>query len=284
MTDGFLLSTALAEAGSGRVRYGAAMALYRDNRLTAEQLEVYRIASADDGLDPSKLLADRNLPPVGKTIPSVETLFHALIDEIDLYLSRLSGAGIAEVRHGIAMFRGSRFSPPRVGPNSVVKSQLPAALSAAAKDEPNLVALIAAATPLLTWVTYDLYDRREIGEAFPVSHAFASLIGEDGPIPSRDFDLGLFLIAPHVLYRDHCHPAPELYVPLTGPHGWRFKPDAPLVLKQAHEPVWNEPMRPHLTKVGRTPFLCIYCWTSDNDKPARVLPASDWAELEALRL
>jgi hypothetical protein len=87
-----------------------------------------------------------------------------------------------------------------------------------------------------------------------------------------------------VLYRDHCHQAPELYAPLTGSHGWRFKPGAPLTVKQAHEPVWNEPNRPHLTKVGRVPFLALYCWTRDNDKPARVLHASDWAELEAMRL
>ncbi len=36
--------------------------------------------------------------------------------------------------------------------------------------------------------------------------------------------MGLFVIAPHVLYRDHAHAAPELYLPLTGPHGWRFAP------------------------------------------------------------
>ena len=55
-------------------------------------------------------------------------------------------------------------------------------------------------------------------------------------------------------------------------------------IKPAHQPVWNEPFQPHLTKVGPMPFLSLYCWTRDNDKPARVLAATDWAELEALRL
>jgi hypothetical protein len=36
--------------------------------------------------------------------------------------------------------------------------------------------------------------------------------------------------------------------------------------------------------VGPTPFLCLYGWTCDNDKPAEVLPAADWPELEKLRL
>jgi hypothetical protein len=111
-----------------------------------------------------------------------------------------------------------------------------------------------------------------------------SLIGEGAAIPAEDFDLGLFLIAPHVLYRDHAHPAPELYAPLTGPHGWRFGPGTPLTVKAAHEPVWNLPDAPHLTKVGPVPFLCVFGWTKDTHLPARVIPATDWPELEAMRI
>ena len=110
------------------------------------------------------------------------------------------------------------------------------------------------------------------------------IIGADGPIPALDFDLGLFLIAPHILYRDHHHAAPELYAPLTGPHGWRFGPDRRLTLKPAHHPVWNPPYRPHLTKVGPTPFLAIFAWTRDVKQTAKVIPASDWPQLETRRL
>ena len=83
-----------------------------------------------------------------------------------------------------------------------------------------------------------------------------------------------------MLYRDHRHAAPELYVPLTGPHGWRFGPGAPLIVKPAHEPVWNDPCAPHLTKVGPVPFLCLYGWTRDAQSVAEVVPAADWAALE----
>ena len=87
-----------------------------------------------------------------------------------------------------------------------------------------------------------------------------------------------------MLYRDHCHAAPELYAPLTGPHGWRFGPGRPLMVKPAHQPVWNPPYPPHLTKVGPVPFLCLFGWTRDVNEVARVMPAADWPELEALRL
>lgn len=284
MRETALLATALGEPGSGRVRYGAAMALYRDGALSAEQLEVYRVASAHDRTDPTLLLRDNGLPLPAAPAPAAEDVLWSLADEADYYLSTLSGPGIAEVRNGLARWREARFRAVRTPANAIVSAHLGAALTALSKTHLALSAGIAAASPHLPWVTYDLYDRKKIGEMFATSHAFCSILGEGGPLQTVDFDFGLFLIAPHVLYRDHCHEAPELYAPLTGPHGWRFKPNAPIVVKQAHEPVWNEPNRPHLTKVGPTPFLAFYCWTRDNDKPALVLPASDWAELEAMQL
>lgn len=284
MREAALLSTVLGEPGSGRVRYGAAMALYRDGAITAEQLEVYRVASAHDRTDPAVLLRDSGLPPPDSPAPAAEDVLWSLTDEADLYLSTLSGPGIGEVRSGVAHWRDASFRAVKTPANAVVAQHLPTAMAAVSKTHLALSAAIAAAAPHLPWITYDLYDRKEIGETFAASHAFCSILGEAGPLQTTDFDFGLFLIAPHVLYRDHCHAAPELYAPLTGPHGWRFKPNGPLVVKPAHEPVWNEPHRPHLTKVGPTPFLSLYCWTRDNDKPARVLPASDWTELESLRL
>jgi hypothetical protein len=207
----------------------------------------------------------------------------ALIDEADRYLSTLPGPGVAEVRMGIAAARSGAVTLAPA-PNNVVIQHLATALDQLVPTHPALAAAIAGAAPQLRWITYDGYPPEQIGAAFRTGHAYASIIGEEGAVPAADFDLGLFLIAPHVLYRDRCHKAPELYAPLTGPHGWRFGPDMPLVLKQAHEPVWNTPYAPHLTKVGPVPFLCLFGWTRDVSEVARVIPAPDWAELEALRL
>jgi hypothetical protein len=285
MPDEHPLAIPLGQPGSGRLRYSAAMAQYRLGRLSAEALEVFRICSPRDGEDPAGLLAARgllgDLPALMPDVPGAS--LHVLIDEADRYLSTLPGPGVAEVRMGIAAARGGTVTLAPA-PNGVIAQHLVTALDHLLPTHPALAAAIAGAAPHLRWITYDGYPPAQIGEAFRTGHAYASIIGEEGAVPATDFDLGLFLIAPHVLYRDHCHKAPELYAPLTGPHGWRFGPDMPLIVKPAHDPVWNAPYAPHLTKVGPVPFLCLFGWTRDVAEVARVIPAPDWAELEALRL
>ncbi|MCF1708131.1 dimethylsulfoniopropionate lyase [Tabrizicola sp. J26] len=272
--------------GSGRLRYAAAMQLNRAGRLSPEALEVFRICSPRDGEDPMILLGQRGL---ARELPapsasSPEQSLHALLDEVDVYLSGLAGPGTGELRAGLAMARGKPISLPKPQKSAVVDAHLQQALVQLRATHPSLALAIAAAAPLLKWVTYDAYPAELIGESFRTGHAFASLVGEEAPFRAEDFDIGLFLIAPHVLYRDHNHAAPELYAPLTGPHGWRFGPDASLVIKPAHEPVWNDPFAPHLTKVGPVPFLCLFGWTRDVMQPATVLPATDWPQLESLRI
>lgn len=284
MTDpAALIHTPLGAKGSGRVRYGAAMALYRAGQLSEAQLEVYRISAAHDRRDPALLLAECGLPMPTGAAPDGRAALTALVREADRYLASLAGDGPVEVRQAMARWTGPVL--PRQGPpNAVVKAHLAPALAALVPTHPSLAMALAQASPFLDWVTYDGYPRAEIGHGFATGHAFASLIGENAPITAQDFDFGVFLIAPNVLYRDHCHLAPEFYAPLTGPHGWRFGPGTPLVIKPAHVPVWNPAFRPHLIKAGPFPFLCLFGWTRDVMCPARVLPADDWAALEELRL
>ena len=279
-----LLGVPLGARGSGRARYGHAMRLWTEGVLSPAQLEAYRVAAADDHRPPEEVLLDRRLPIPADAAPSPEALIRALLDEADRYLAALPGPGVTEVRVLLSRWRNGPVTLPAMKPNAVVDAHLPPALEALAADRPALAGAIAAAAPHLDWITYDGYPPDEIGAAFARGHAYCSLIGEEAAIPAQDFDLGLFLIAPHVLYRDHAHAAPELYAPLTGPHGWRFGAGRPLVVKPAHRPVWNPPFRPHLTKVGPVPFLCLFGWTKDSMAPAHVIPATDWPELEALRL
>lgn len=274
-----LLHCPLGVPGSGRVRYGAAMTLWRDGLLSEPQLEVYREAAAHDARDPAPILAERHLPPV-PALPEASPLaglYHALRD----YLLALDHPGAAEVRTGLPPDPG-RPSAPRSNGNTVVDRWLAPALATLDDGHLGLAQAIAAAAPLLEWQRYDAYPPDEIGPAFAEGHAFAPVLGDGAPFAADDFDMGLFLIAPGLLYRDHAHPAPELYAPLTGPHGWRFGADRPLVMKPAHMPVWNPPEQPHLTRVGSLPFLAIYVWTRDVTLPARILPATDWDRLEML--
>ena len=258
------------------------MELYQRGKISPEVLEIYRIASALDGQDPGHMLSEIGAGGIADpTRP--ETQFRRLIAEADRYLATLPGPGVAEVRAGLNQWRGGKIRlDPR--PHAVVANHLADALAPLATTHLALAQAIALAAPHLTWKAYDSYPIEDIGISFAKGQAYAALIGEDANLWGADFDLGIFLIAPHVLYRDHHHPAPELYAPLTGPHGWRFGPDKALIVKPAHTPVWNDPHRPHLTKVGPTPFLALFGWTRDATLPAQVIKAPDWAKLEALRL
>ena len=283
MTDLSDLALPLGAARSGRARYAAAMALYQQGRLAAEALEIYRICALLDRADPGSLLAEAGQPSATALPMAAEVALIVLVGAVDTYLAALPGPGVTEVRQGLNHWRSSPVTPATPRSNAVLDQHLPAALAQLEPTHPDLAQAVAGAAPHLTWITYDGYGDT-IGDRFAQGHAYATLIGEQAPIPARDFDLGLFLIAPHVLYRDHHHAAPELYAPLTGPHGWRFGPDRPLILKPAHEPVWNPPHRPHLTKVGATPFLALFGWTRDVQGVAQVIPASDWPALEVLRI
>jgi hypothetical protein len=257
------------------------MALYQAGRITESQLEAYRICASLDAQDPAAVLGRSGQVP--DTRPQPAELLLQLRRAAARYLSTLPGDGATEARAALARQPWDVSPPATPRDNPVLRQWLGPALDLVAPDRPELAASIAAAAPLLVWITYDSYPRDQIGESFATGHAFASLVGEGSPFPGHDFDLGLFLIAPRVLYRDHRHAAPELYAPLTGPHDWRFGPGAPLVTKPAHVPVWNDPHAPHLTRVGHVPFLAFYCWTRDVNELAEVIPADDWGQLEEAR-
>lgn len=268
---------------SGRARYAAAMTLYQAAEMGPDALEMYRICSLLDGQDPAPLLAELNIPlPTRRTLTATVAI-RALVDAADTYLATLPGPGVAEVRAGLNRWRGGPVAA-QTGTSPVLDAWLEASLAQVALTQPELANAIRAATPFLGWKTYDEYPPEAIGAAFSTGHCYATFIGEGAAIEAQDYDLGVFLIAPHILYRDHNHAAPELYAPLTGPHGWRFGPDRPLTLKPAHSPVWNPAFQHHMTKVGPTPFLALFGWTRDTHFAAKVIPANDWPELEALRL
>lgn len=211
-----------------------------------------------------------------------ENALRHLVDEIDAYLSRIEGAaeGMADVRRGIAKFGGGAFQPAE-GRAPICGFMAEAIELARSQGNGALADAIAQAGPHLPWVTYDSYPRELIGARFPKAHAFVSLIGKGAPFDAEDYDLGLFLIEPRTLYRDHRHLAPELYAPITGPHRWRFGTDDSWKELTANIPVWNEPQRVHATLVGAQPFLAIFAWTRDVTSTASVVPAPDWPAIEA---
>jgi hypothetical protein len=265
------LHAPVGAAGSGRVRYGAATHFYNRGKISAEALEIYRVLALIDSEDPAPLLARLEASP--------EAPVPRLVAAAEAYLATLDHPGRLAVLAGLARRIPATPEPP--AGSAIVDAHLPAALAAvAANGQPALAAAIAAAAPTLAWGLYDKYPVEAIGAGFRSGHAYASLVGPHGAFTAGDFDCGLFLIAPHAFYRDHRHAAPELYAPLTGPHGWRFAPGEALAWLPAQVPVWNPPHRPHATKVGAVPFLCLYAWTADVAEPPVIVAADDWPALD----
>ncbi len=263
----------LGQKGSGNARYAAAMFFHQRGELGSEALELYRTLAKDDVADPLALLTKAgrktDLAFVNRVISEQVNVIAHLIQQIDRYLSAFDLGGAQDVRNGIARWSSSAFTS--LEPTGLPAcSHLETALRAM-KDR-GLADAIAAASPHLEWISYDSYPRAEIGEAFADGHAYCSLIGGEGFFHAGDFDLGLFIIAPNTLYSDHHHAAPELYAPLTGPHGWRFLPEETFKWLDADVPVWNEPWAPHATQTGAVPFLCIFGWTKDVNIPAKIIP------------
>lgn len=209
-----------------------------------------------------------------------ETAIRTLIADIDTYLGRFDGPGISDVRTGIARWRDGPMrdvNPARIRQTDHIDAALDWMETS---GERSLATAIRNAMPYLQWQAYDPYPRDLIGDAYAENHCMASLIGGAGHIGADDFDLGLFGFGANILYRDHRHAAPELYAPLTAPHGWRFRSGADLDWRSNFQPVWNEAWAQHAFKSGPTPFLCFFGWTRDVNIPAEMIFEPDWAEVE----
>lgn len=121
----------------------------------------------------------------------------------------------------------------------------------------------------------------EIGKDYLGGNLHCVLVGSDvGVIPHDDFLLGFFLLAPRVLYRDHLHAAPELYLNLVGPTGWRFGQGEWRDFS-AGSTVWNTPNAVHAMRVYDQPFFSVFSWAGDVDNMCKVVPADDWSQIEA---
>ena len=210
-----------------------------------------------------------------------EIAIRNLIDRIEIYLGRFEGPGLADVRAGITRWKSGPIrdvTPKRIKQVEHIDTALD---WMDAHGDRSLASAIRAALPYLEWAAYDPYPRELIGDVYAENHTMASLIGEGGQIGSVDFDLGLFGFGPDILYRDHKHAAPEMYAPLTAPHGWRFKSGDQLNWHSSHQPQWNEPWAQHAFKSGPNPYFCVFGWTKDVNISAEMVACDDWAALEA---
>ena len=120
----------------------------------------------------------------------------------------------------------------------------------------------------------------DLGEGYTKCNLHTLLIGPDACGHYHpDFSLGIFMLGPSTLYRDHNHAAPELYVNLSEKSGWRFGTrdwkDYP-----AGSLIWNPSGAPHATRVYEQPFISVFVWLENVNSRCNLVHCDDWEEIE----
>lgn len=113
----------------------------------------------------------------------------------------------------------------------------------------------------------DFYNQNMgIGTGYLNGNMNTELIGpKKGIFKSKELRLGLFFLERNILYKDHQHAAPELYLNLTEGTKWRFD-NMDWEEKPSGSIVYNQPFKTHAMKVGRVPFLSIWCWPYNSNE------------------
>jgi hypothetical protein len=134
----------------------------------------------------------------------------------------------------------------------------------------DIAAAIAAVEDHLCWKQSEPYSDAVLGEGFMANYGWCQLVGPAGFFPGDDFLLGLLLLGPGRHYRDHFHPAPELYWPLTGASLWR-QGGGGFAEKPAGTVIWHAANEIHATRTGSAPLLAVWSWTRDVAVSARLV-------------
>jgi len=120
----------------------------------------------------------------------------------------------------------------------------------------------------------------EVGTRYMESNLHAQLIGPNGSVAkSKDFMLGVFMLGPWTLYKDHSHIAPEFYLNLSNKSDWRFN-FGPWQRYGAGSLIWNPSKQVHATMVSEKPFLSIFAWLGHVDCFCEVHQSHDHIQIE----
>jgi hypothetical protein len=193
-----------------------------------------------------------------------------LIGAIERGLSARQGEGVAGVlgRLSAQDISAATFRAPE--PNGLpVLRHLPQCIGETMLLDPDLAAAIAAVEDELKWLQSSTYTDDILGEGFSQNYGWAEVIGPNGFFVGDDFLLGLLMLGPDRHYRDHYHPAPELYWPLTASSQWSIN-GGPFVEKPQGALIWHPPMALHATITTDTPLLAVWSWTRDTATPAQL--------------
>lgn len=194
------------------------------------------------------------------------------IDAIASALARHGGEGVEETLARLAAqdLSEAAFAAPE--PARIAACRLlPETVGLTLGVDSAVAAAIADVEDALAWRQTAGYSDAAMGQpGFMEGYGHAELVGPTGGFPGDDFRLGLLILGPDRHYRDHYHPAPELYWTLTGPTLWK-RGAGGFVERAAGDTVWHEPLIVHATRTLDTPLLAVWAWTRDVSAPARLV-------------
>ena len=150
-----------------------------------------------------------------------------------------------------------------------VVHHLEATLQEARSFATEIAAALAVLAPALRWMQSASYTDEVLGAGFSENYAWCELIGAQGFFKGDDFNLGFLLLGPGRHYRDHYHPAPELYWPLTAHSFWK-KGASAFVERRQGEVIWHPSMEIHATITREKPLLAAFAWTREAHIGARL--------------
>ncbi|MDP9136707.1 MAG: dimethylsulfoniopropionate lyase, partial [Pseudomonadota bacterium] len=180
----------------------------------------------------------------------------ANVDQIVSALARQDLAQSALQRHGPRLLPACSLLPETVGAAIAVSSDVAAAIAAVEHE--------------LHWKQNPNYSDGAMGQpGYMDGYAYAEVVGPSGFFAGDDFLLGLLLIGPHRVYREHYHAAPELYWMLTGPSKWK-NGSGGWSMRDAGSLCWHDPFVVHATATEAVPLLAIWAWARDVGEPARL--------------
>ena len=194
-----------------------------------------------------------------------------LIESFEVKLKTFSGEGVDEVVSRLHAQDRSATSVVVPEPKSLpVLNHLDSCLEEAARFDAPIERAISVLRPHLQWLQSKAYNDALLGTGFIENYGWCEIIGPRGFFPGDDFLLGLLMLGPNQHYRDHFHPAPELYWPLTSETEWR-KGEESLTPKPCGSVIWHRPNVIHATRTGAAPLLTFWSWTRDTATPARLV-------------
>jgi hypothetical protein len=172
-----------------------------------------------------------------------------------------ASAMLDEVCSGLAAASPLMVEPRLIAAAALLEDALPGSALGAA---------IAQAAHLFRWRQNPNYSTANMGAAFMAGYGYVELAGpKDALFHARDVRVGLLLLAPHVHYPLHAHPAEEIYHPLTDGGLWRRGREAWQTVP-AGRAIHHLPMVAHETKAVDSTLLALYCWRGNTVTEAQL--------------